>query len=264
MAIEKINSVIEVYMRSKGAIRPHMFISGPSGSGKTFTVEAAAERHGVKVYSVNSAQITNEGLSGNALSKSLVGLKEYQASPLIVFFDEFDKVLERGASLTAGNVQNEVLKMLEDTETEVIGNYGHYDRVDVSHVLFFFAGTFGGAHIEHGSELVEKGMRPELYGRVPIHVHIEKPSLDAILRGIRSSDLLRDYARFNDRASYEDALKIISDRATEVYDKNMIGMRLINSLIHQFFIEGGFQDPPKKRGFGFHVSSPTLDVQATA
>lgn len=263
MAQKKIEKVISVYMQSQGAIRPHTFISGPSGSGKTYTVEAIAERHGVKVLHVNSAQITNEGLAGNSLSKSLVGLKEYQDTPVIVFFDEFDKVLERDASLTAGNVQNEVLKMLEDTETEVIGQFGHYDRVSTSNVLFFFAGSFGGVHLECSTDLLTHGMRPELHGRIPIHVHIQKPSLDAILRGVQHSTLLKEYVQVEEGKNYNDCVDAISSRAAEVYEHNLIGMRLINALVHEYFIEGGFTRPPvrKKSGFGRRLDAPEVDLQ---
>lgn len=263
MAQKKIEKIINVYMQSKGAIRPHTFISGPSGSGKTYTVEAVAEKHGVKVLHVNSAQITNEGLAGNSLSKTLVGLKEYQKAPVVVFFDEFDKVLEQDASLTAGNVQNEVLKMLEDPETEVIGDYGHYVRVSTENVLFFFAGSFGGAHLEHSTDLLEHGMRPELHGRIPIHVHVQKPSLEAILRGIQQSTLLKEYAQIEEGKNYADCVNAISSRAAEVYENTLIGMRLINALIHEYFIEGGFPEPPvrKQRGFGRRLDAPEVGLQ---
>ena len=65
-----------------------------------------------------------------------------------MFVDEFDKLFISGNSnsslaneVTVG-VQNEFLKVLESPTTSVYGDYGKYYEVDISRVLFVFAGAF--------------------------------------------------------------------------------------------------------------------------
>lgn len=245
-SLKQINKIISVYLESAGNIRPHFFLTGPTGSGKTHSITQIAEEHDIHFINVNTAQITNEGIAGNSLSKALAPLEDLQNAPVIVFFDEFDKAISKSAETTAGTVQQEVLKMLEDTTTEVFGMYGRYNRVSVNNVLFVFAGSFGGADIQNLSDLLDHNVKPELLGRVGLHFKVTRPSLAEMLELVKKSDLIKEYCNVIHGIEYDTAVKHISAELEAQYANNIIGVRIINSLAHQYFINGGFTKISKR------------------
>lgn len=244
--LKQINKIISVYLESNGNIRPHFFLTGATGSGKTHSLTQIAEAHDIQVISVNTAQITNEGIAGNSLSKVLAPLEDFQNAPVIVFFDEFDKAIGKSAETTSGTVQQEILKILEDTTTEVFGMYGKYNRVNVSNVLFVFAGSFGGADIQNLSGLLEHNVKPELLGRVGLHFKVTRPPLSEMLELVKKSDLIKDYCKVITGIEYSTAVEDISLELEAQYSNNIIGVRIISSLAHQYFINGGFTQITKR------------------
>lgn len=243
---KQLNKIISVYLESEGRVRPHFFLSGSTGSGKTYSITQIAELHGVQVINVNTAQITSEGIAGNSLSKVLAPLGDFQNTPVIVFFDEFDKAISKDAETTSGTVQQEILKILEDNTTEVFGAYGKFNRVSVNNVLFVFAGSFGGADITSLSSLLEHNVKPELLGRIGLHYKIERPSLEEMLNLVTKSSLIKDYCTVISGIDYDKAVKDISDELAAQYSNNTIGVRIIASLAHQYFINGGFSQVTKR------------------
>ena len=243
---KQLNKILSIYLESSGTIRPHFFLTGATGSGKTHAITKLAEVHGIPVLSVNMAQITNEGIAGNSLSKVLSPLNDYQGVPVIVFLDEFDKAISSEAETTSGTVQQELLKILEDSTTEVFGNYGKYNKVQTDNVLFVFAGSFGGADIKDLSSLMDHGVKPELLGRVGLHFKIERASLAQLIELVEKSPLIEDYCSVMTNVEKDVAIKAISDELELQYDNNIIGIRIINSLAHQYFINGGFIQVTKR------------------
>lgn len=244
---KQINKILKVYVSSSGAIRPHFFLTGATGSGKTHTITKLADEFGINIINVNSAQLTSEGIAGNSISKALASLTDFQNTPVIVFFDEFDKAIASDAEVTSGTVQQEVLKLLEDSTTEVFGNYGKYNRVQVSNVLFVFAGSFAGTEFDNLSDLLDHNVRPELLGRVGLHFHVEKASLEELLNLVKKSKLIKDYCDLFSGITHEKAVHDISKELEAQFDNNLIGIRIINSLAHQYFINGGFTNVTKRR-----------------
>lgn len=245
--VAKLSKILSLYMKSAGAIKPHFFLTGSTGSGKTFTVTKVAEEFGITVININSAQLTNEGIAGNSISKALAELETLQGTPVIVFFDEFDKAISSNAETTSGTVQAEVLKLLEDSTTEVFGKWGKYNRVQVDNVLFVFAGSFGGAKIEELSDLLDHNVQPELLGRVGLHFNVEKASLEELLVLVKNSPLILEYTNNMEGIKHAKAVQDISKELAAQYDNNIIGVRAINSLTHQYFINGGFSEITKRK-----------------
>ena len=244
---KRLKKIFQIYLKSGKKVRPHFFLTGPTGSGKTHTVTKIAEELGIPVVSVNTAQITNEGLAGNSISKTLEPISDYEGQAVIVFFDEFDKAISSENELTSGSVQNEILKLLEDTTTEVFGSYGRYNRVCVENVLFVFAGSFGGVEVASPANLQELGVIPELLGRVGLHYRAKKATLEELMLLVERSPLLQNYVDiYEGGISHAKAVKDITDELVQQYDTNIIGIRLINSLIHQYFIDGGFAEVTKR------------------
>lgn len=244
---KQITKILQVYTSSSGAVRPHFFLTGSTGSGKTHTITKIADEFGINLVNVNSAQLTSEGIAGNSISKVLSSLTDYQNTPVIVFFDEFDKAIASEAEVTSGTVQQEVLKLLEDDTTEVFGNYGKYNRVQVSNVLFVFAGSFAGTEFDSLSDLLDHNVRPELLGRVGLHFHVERANLEELLNLVKKSKLIEDYCQMFSGITQKKAVSDISNELEAQFDNNVIGIRIINSLTHQYFINGGFTNVTKRR-----------------
>lgn len=235
----RIQHLLNVFYQSECAIRPHFFLTGPSGSGKSFMVEQAAKEMEIPVIEINAAQLTSEGVSGNSLSKALRPLREHWNEPSIIFVDEFDKVTQRNGEETEGfrsMVQDEFLRVLEADETSVFADYGKYIPVKVNKTLFIFAGAFSNQKIENLDDLKDAGLRNEFVGRVPLVFHTQEVSIDSLVSALPHLKLLDDYLKIFPKPKS----KVVRDLGALVRkDKRagLIGIRLLNSLIHSYFMQ---------------------------
>lgn len=250
--IKAIKRILDIFTTSDGEVRPHFIISGPSGSGKSHTIQTLANLMEIPMIEVNAAGLTKEGTAGNSLSKALTPLLQYGNSPVICFVDEFDKLFVAGNSnsdlaheVTHG-VQNEFLKALEGS-TSVFGDYGKYINVKTDNVLFIFAGAFNGEENMTLDRLRELGLKTEFLGRVGLVYGLEKVSLQDMYKILENSKLLEKYCMlcptYNRDVVVTEIMKVIKDN----YEKNTIGVRMINTLLHQYFIEGGIKPKEVKK-----------------
>lgn len=241
-----LNKILEIFKASECQIRPHFILTGPSGSGKSLTIKTLAGIHELGFLEVNAAQLTKEGTSGNSLSKALSPLQQFGSKPCIVFVDEFDKLFISGNSNDSGahesttGVQNEFLKVLESTTISVFGDYGKYLNTSAENVLFIFAGAFNGEEDITLDRLREIGLKTEFLGRVGL-VYNTKPLTLADLHAIVDrSELLEQYCVLFDKELEKMSItQLIKDAITKHHEMNTLGARLVNTLIHQYFIKGG-------------------------
>lgn len=255
MSLHSINSIrriLDIFTASEGEIRPHFIVTGPSGSGKSHTIQTLAEEIGVKYFDINAASLTKEGISGNSLSKALTPLVQLGGQPAICFVDEFDKLFISGNSNSAlahestNGVQNEFLKVLEGSAS-VFGDYGKYITVDTSKVLFVFAGAFNGEENIDIDRLRDFGIKTEFLGRVGLAFGMEKVSLAQMRDILENSRQLGTYLSLFKDVKKETVTKTIMQVLEESYEKNTIGVRMINTLIHQYFINGGLRKEETKK-----------------
>lgn len=250
--IKAIKRILDIFTTSDGEVRPHFIISGPSGSGKSHTIQTLANLMEIPMIEVNAAGLTKEGTAGNSLSKALTPLLQYGNSPVICFVDEFDKLFVAGNSnsdlaheVTHG-VQNEFLKALEGS-TSVFGDYGKYINVKTDNVLFIFAGAFNGEENMTLDRLRELGLKTEFLGRVGLVYGLEKVSLQDMYKILENSKLLEKYCMlcptYNRDVVVTEIMQVLKDN----YEKNTIGVRMINTLLHQYFIEGGIKPKEVKK-----------------
>jgi ATP-dependent protease Clp ATPase subunit len=250
--IKSISRIFEIFEASDAQIRPHFFLTGPSGSGKSHLISMLAQTHDFQMIDVNAASLTKEGTAGNSLSKALSPLANLGSQKVIVFVDEFDKLFISGnansdlAHETTNGVQNEFLKVLEGSAA-VYGDWGKYIPVNTDNCLFVFAGAFNGEENIDLDRLREFGIKTEFLGRVGLVYGLEKMSLE-IMKGIlENSPLLKSYIALFPKTIRNDVVKPIMQVITEAFEKNTIGARMINTLIHQWFIEGGFKEKTQQK-----------------
>lgn len=236
----QIQHLFKVFMQSEGQIRPHFFLTGPSGSGKSFLTKQIAEEFDMPFLDLNAAQITSEGISGNSLSKALRPLRAHWDRRNIIFMDEFDKLFQSNGTETQSyrsDVQNEILHCLEAKNTSVFGEYGKYDQISVENTLFVFAGSFSNQAVNNVQDLLELGMRREFVGRVPLVFSTQQVTLEEMLKALPQTKLFQDYMKYFPLISKSKAIKGISTLLEEQSKTTNLGIRLMASTTHQYFMK---------------------------
>jgi len=241
----EIEKIIKIFKASEGEIRPHFILTGSSGSGKTHIIKSLSVQQKINFVEVNAAQLTKEGTSGNSLSKALTPLTNNQNNLTIVFVDEFDKLFISGnsnsdlAHESTNGVQNEFLKVLESDETSVFGDYGKYVNVSVKTVLFIFAGAFNGEEDVSLDRLRDFGVKTEFLGRVGLVYNAKKLSLESLYAVLENSELLSNYLSLFPEVNRQAVIKSVREYMQMYYEQNTLGVRLINTLVSQYFIKSG-------------------------
>jgi len=250
--IDSMRRILNIFVTSEAEIRPHFIVTGPSGSGKSHTIQALAEELDINCFDINAAGLTKEGTAGNSLSKALTPLLQCGDQPTICFVDEFDKLFISGntnsalAHETTNGVQNEFLKVLEGSAS-VFGDYGKYVTLKTDNVLFIFAGAFNGEENIDLDRLREFGIKTEFLGRVGLAYGLQKVTLAEMVTILDSSKLLANYLALFPDVDKADVTSKVMKVVTDNFEKNTIGVRMINTLIHQYFIEGGLKDKETKK-----------------
>lgn len=246
IVVGQISRVLDVFANSEARIRPHFHLTGPSGSGKSYLLNSLCEQASIPMLEINAASLTAEGLSGNSLSKALRGLKSNWAGPNVIFVDEFDKLFQRNGDQTENfrsMVQDEFLTALESKYTSVFGDYGKYDQVIINNSLFVFAGAYSNQEITTIAELRDAGLRTEFVGRVPLVFATEEIPVSELKTHITRVELYKHYADlFPHRV--KGAVNAITALLAEQNREFSIGIRLLNSAIHQYFMA---EPEPKKQ-----------------
>lgn len=261
--IECIDRVLTIFQSSEGTIRPHFFLTGPSGSTKTMAVEALTADKNLPMITINAAQITKEGTSGNSISKSLSVLQKTGDKPTVVFVDEFDKLFissdANGVAheITTG-VQNEFLKILESETTETLAEYATYVRTRVDKCLFIFAGAFNNADKIDLDDLRKLGVKTEFLGRVGVIFNSRHLTLEELHKVVDQNSTLKKYFELFPTEKQKPILSIIKEYITANYELNTIGARIVDTLANQYFIYKG--DLPL---FEKAVKSSTFQKQLT-
>jgi len=235
----QISHVLSVFKNSGAGIRPHFHLTGESGSGKSYLTKMICEEFKLPFIEVNAAGLTAEGLSGNSLSKAMVKLREHWNEPNVCFVDEFDKLFQRNGETAEGfrtNVQDEFLTALEGKYISVFAEYGKYPQVVVENTLFIFAGAYSNQKIHTLAHLKDAGMRTEFVGRVPLVFMAKQVSLPELEEAIPSIDLFIKYRKLYSKSKQAtDVAGIIKLLKVQSEEMN-IGIRLLNSAIHQWFM----------------------------
>ena len=243
----ELDRIFNIFSKTKALIRPHFILTGASGTGKTLIITSLCEKHNVGFLEINAASLTKEGTSGNSLSKALGPLINLGNKPTVVFVDEFDKLFISGnsnsssAHETTTGVQNEFLKVLESDSTQVYGDYGKYVDASTKNCLFIFAGAFNNEENITIDRLREIGIKTEFIGRVGLIFNTTKLTLEELYAILENSPLLNNYCRFIKGAQdkKQETIGVIKEYLKNNYELNSLGARVINTLIHSYYINNG-------------------------
>lgn len=242
--LNQLKRIVDIYVASEGVVRPHFILTGPSGSGKSHSIQALANEAKVNFFEINAAQLTKEGTSGNSLSKALAVIQQRPGLG-ICFIDEVDKLFISGNQNTelahevTNGVQNEFLKVLESASTSVFGDYGKYVDIKIDHILFVFAGAFNGQANISLDDLRSFGFKTEFLGRVGLIYNLEKLSVNSMYVALQNSPLLAHYLRLFPDVERKQVESAVMTVVEQNHENNTLGIRLLNNLLHQYFIQGG-------------------------
>jgi ATP-dependent protease Clp ATPase subunit len=242
---QELSKIFEIFKSSGCEVRPHFILTGQSGSGKSFTISNLAQAHELGFIEINAAQLTKEGTSGNSLSKALSPIGQTGGKPTIVFVDEFDKLFISGnsndsqAHESTTGVQNEFLKVLESDNASVFGDYGKYVSIPIKNCLFVFAGAFNGEENITIDRLRDIGLKTEFLGRVGLVYNTKPLTLEDLFVIVDNSKLLKNYLKLFDGVDREEVVFHLKGYLQKNFEMNTLGARMINTLIHQYFIKGG-------------------------
>lgn len=248
--VTAIHKLLSIFKASEGTIRPHAIVTGSSGAGKSHNIKLLADQLEIPMIQINAAGLTKEGISGNSLSKALTPLLQLGGQPAICFVDEFDKLFISGnsnsmlAHESTNGVQNEFLTVLEGT-ANVFGDWGKFHETSTQNVLFLFAGAFNGEQDLTIDRLKELGVKTEFLGRVGLVFNIPNITLEAMLQILKDSTLVADYLQVFKDVNRDGVIQTISDEIKARYVSNTLGARLVNTLVHQYFITGSVKPAQK-------------------
>jgi ATP-dependent Clp protease ATP-binding subunit ClpX len=194
--------------------KSNILMIGPSGCGKTYLARTLAKILDVPFAYNDATAFTEAGYYGEdvevAIGRLLYATNQNveSAENGIVFIDEIDKIARRAGGTRTGagsrdiggeGVQQSLLKILEGEKLfvplNVTSHWNKYDyvEIDIANILFICAGAF--SDIDENSdtkpigffgegddrpkdvtteELVKYGFLPELVGRLPVHVQLDR------------------------------------------------------------------------------------------
>ncbi|WP_117169718.1 HslU--HslV peptidase ATPase subunit [Paraliobacillus sediminis] len=168
----------------------------------------------------------------------------------IIFIDEIDKVAaknENQANVSREGVQRDILPIIEGST--VVTKYG---AVKTDHILFIAAGAF---HMAKPSDLI-----PELQGRFPIRVELEKLSIEDFKRILvePSNALLKQYQALLKTEGIEvlftdDAITRLAEVAFQVnQETDNIGARRLHTILEKLLEELSYE--------AADVTMPTIEI----
>lgn len=157
----------------------------------------------------------------------------------IIFIDEIDKVAakgDQGANVSREGVQRDILPIVEGSTVTT-----KYGPVKTDHILFVAAGAF---HMAKPSDLI-----PELQGRFPIRVELEKLSVEDFKKILiePSNALLKQYKALLETEGInveftDEAVTRLAEVAFEVnQETDNIGARRLHTILEKLLEDLSFE-----------------------
>jgi ATP-dependent HslUV protease ATP-binding subunit HslU len=199
----------------------------------------------MKVVEAREVLTDNEALKLIDQDEVIRSAKERTENNGIVFLDEIDKVVGNnggaGPDVSREGVQRDLLPIVEGSNVNT-----KYGVIATDHILFIAAGAF---HVSAPSDMI-----PELQGRFPIRVELDKLSTDDFVKILTHprSALIKQYTALLSAENVElefnnAAIRAVAKIASEV-NSNMenIGARRLHTIMTTLLEKPLFEQP--KRG----------------
>jgi len=187
---------------------------------------------------VLEAEEADKLLDHDEIARKAIELTEQSG---IIFLDEMDKIASSGggsssADVSREGVQRDILPIVEGSAVST-----KYGTVKTDFILFIAAGAF---HISKPSDII-----PELQGRFPIRVELDKLSKNDFERILKEPDfsLIRQYEKLLNTEGVvieftDEAVSRIAEIAFDVNDNTEnIGARRLHTILEKLLEELSFE-----------------------
>ena len=268
--------------------KSNILMIGPTGSGKTLLAKTLADILNIPFACVDATVYTEAGYVGEDVESMLLKLlqnadyNKERAQKGIIFIDEIDKVARKTENpsitrdVSGEGVQNSLLKIIEGSIVNIPPQggrkhpYQEYITFDTTNVLFICAGAFEGINLvkkntiglnktnqieeqpELYAKLIKAGMIPELLGRLPIVVSLNKLELNDLKDILTKPEnaILNQYQELlkMDNIDIEFSQEAIDAIARKALKQNT-GARSLRSILEQFMLGVMFEIPQEKNKY---------------
>ena len=268
--------------------KSNILMIGPTGSGKTLLAKTLADILNIPFACVDATVYTEAGYVGEDVESMLLKLlqnadyNKERAQKGIIFIDEIDKVARKTENpsitrdVSGEGVQNSLLKIIEGSIVNIPPQggrkhpYQEYITFDTTNVLFICAGAFEGINLvkkntiglnktnqieeqpELFAKLIKAGMIPELLGRLPIVVSLNKLELNDLKDILTKPEnaILNQYQELlkMDNIDIEFSQEAIDEIARKALKQNT-GARSLRSILEQFMLGVMFEIPQEKNKY---------------
>lgn len=268
--------------------KSNILMIGPTGSGKTLLAKTLADILNIPFACVDATVYTEAGYVGEDVESMLLKLlqnadyNKERAQKGIIFIDEIDKVARKTENpsitrdVSGEGVQNSLLKIIEGSIVNIPPQggrkhpYQEYITFDTTNVLFICAGAFEGINLvkkntiglnktnqieeqpELYAKLIKAGMIPELLGRLPIVVSLNKLELNDLKDILTKPEnaILNQYQELlkMDNIDIEFSQEAIDEIARKALKQNT-GARSLRSILEQFMLGVMFEIPQEKNKY---------------
>ncbi|MBD7907139.1 ATP-dependent protease ATPase subunit HslU [Sporosarcina gallistercoris] len=187
---------------------------------------------------VLEAEEADKLIDHDEIARQAVQLTEQSG---IIFIDEMDKIASKSggsssADVSREGVQRDILPIVEGSTVNT-----KYGAVKTDYILFIAAGAF---HMAKPSDII-----PELQGRFPIRVELDKLSKEDFVRILKEPDfsLIRQYEKLLATEDVlleftDEAIDRIAEIAFEVNDNTEnIGARRLHTIVERLLEELSFE-----------------------
>lgn len=268
--------------------KSNILMIGPTGSGKTLLAKTLADILNIPFACVDATVYTEAGYVGEDVESMLLKLlqnadyNKERAQKGIIFIDEIDKVARKTENpsitrdVSGEGVQNSLLKIIEGSIVNIPPQggrkhpYQEYITFDTTNVLFICAGAFEGINLvkkntiglnktnqieeqpELYAKLIKAGLIPELLGRLPIVVSLNKLELNDLKDILTKPEnaILNQYQELlkMDNIDIEFSQEAIDAIARKALKQNT-GARSLRSILEQFMLGVMFEIPQEKNKY---------------